>query len=165
MPVFATGCLIAGCLAAGLLLADFHTQYFDFIQQTGGRGHRTFRTNAVEPKRAALDWILQQHAQHASEGPIWIVADEWWNRLPLQYLAMSHEDVDVTVVEPKEIELSDAFDRARSEGRVWYVEFCGSRRLDDVFASLADQNVEQRQFDDFGGNPVLCVVHAMGDHP
>ena len=52
--------LAAATLAGWPLLADFHAHYFRFIEQTGGQAHLTFRTAAVEPKQAALQYILEE---------------------------------------------------------------------------------------------------------
>ena len=57
--------LAAGLTLGWFMLADCRQHYFRFIEETCGQSHRTFRTAAVEPKRAALDYILQ----HRVAGP------------------------------------------------------------------------------------------------
>jgi hypothetical protein len=84
--------LVAGLTLGWFTLADCRQHYFRFIEQTGGQAHRTFRTAAIEPKRAALDYILQ----HRTAGTTWIVTDEYWSFWPLRYLAMAESEVGVT---------------------------------------------------------------------
>ena len=79
--------LTATTLAGWLMLADFQAHYFRFIRDTGGQSHLTFRTGPIEPKQAALQYIASRTP--AGE-ETWIVASEWWNRWPLQYLALSN---------------------------------------------------------------------------
>ncbi len=69
-------------------LADFHAEFFEFFHQTGGQSHRTFRTAAIEPKAAALEYIV-----HHSNGSVHIAASEWWIDWPLRYLAIGHSRV------------------------------------------------------------------------
>ena len=112
----AVAALAAGCF----LLADFQQHYFRYIEQTGGNAHRTFRTAAVEPKRAALDYVLK----HRTAGVNWIVADTYWNYRPLQYLAMGEKGI--RVVEADKAAWLLGFPFAWLEGRVWYIGFCDS---------------------------------------
>jgi len=84
-------------LVALLLLADCQAHYFDFIERTGGRAHPTFRTAAVEPKLAALQLV----GRHRQPGATWIVTSEYWNELPLRYLAW-HEP-DLCIVTPEKV--------------------------------------------------------------
>jgi hypothetical protein len=149
--------LAAASLIGWLVLADYQVHYFDFIRRTGGCGHRTFRTGAVEPKQAAVRTILQQRGA----GPTWIVTSEWWNRWPLQYLGMAEDGI--RVVTPAEAEASAQFESARRQGRVWYVEFDGSKPLEELRAVLAGRKADQWQFADFSGQPVLCVLHPSAD--
>ncbi|MGO8688296.1 MAG: ArnT family glycosyltransferase [Thermoguttaceae bacterium] len=146
-----TAAVVLALAAAGFVLADFHQHYFRFIEQTGGRAHRTFRTAAVEPKRAALDYILQ----HRGPGVTWIVADDYWSCWSLRYLALA--DHDVRVVQADKEDAPQALALARTEGRAWYVRFCPyaahavcggivTRRVTDTVRIL-----------DYGGRPVLCV--------
>ncbi len=149
--------LAAASLLGWLVLADYQVHYFDFIHRTGGRAHETFRTAAAEPKQAALRTILQ----HRGPGATWIVASRWWNYWPLRYLGMAEEDF--RVVSPHQAELSAEFEPARRQGRVWYVEFSGSKSLRQVRAALAGRKVRQWQFADYSGRPVLCVLHPVVD--
>ena len=124
--------LAAATLLGWLPVADVQTHYFRFIEGTGGQAHATFRTAAVEPKQAALQAILEQ-----SGGRAWIVCSEWWNRWPMRYLALTQRGL--CVPEPEVVVASDAYRRALAQGRVWFVEFCGTEALRHVEAQLADQ--------------------------
>lgn len=146
--------------AAWLVLADYHAHYFRFIERTGGQGHSTFRTAAVEPKVAALRYVLQQRTgtPSADSTPVWIVAGEYWNYWPLRYLAMGEEGV--RVVGPEEIDGSRAYEQALEQGRVWCVEFSDSEHLDRARKRLAGRKVHEQRIADYGGRPLLCILHA-----
>jgi hypothetical protein len=153
--------LATATLAGWLVLADFEVHYFRSIEQTGGQTHLTFRTGAVEPKQAALAYILEQSAANhgQSESPqTWIVCSQWWNYWPIRYLAMSHRDV--SVARTTEIADSDDYRRALAEGRVWFVEFCDTEPQRQVESQLATRTPSRQEFRDYGGRPVLCVLHA-----
>ena len=87
---------VLACVLAWLALADFRQHYFAFIEQTGGRAHPTFRTAAIEPKLAALNYVLHRRAA----GVAWIAADSWWSYYPLKYFALG--DPNVCIVTFKE---------------------------------------------------------------
>ncbi len=130
--------------AAWFVAADFHRHYFGFIEQTGGQAHLAFRTAAVEPKQAALDYILK----HRAAGVTWIVADGWWSYWPLRYLSAA--EPGVRVVEEKhadDVDVRPALTLARAEGRAWCVRFCDG------------QKPGGEQILDYGGRPVLSVSH------
>ena len=171
--------LAAATLAGWPLLADFHAHYFRFIERTGGQSHFTFRTAAVEPKQAALQSILaesdgqgtvpifagtvaQRWSTKMGLSPLaaekWIVCRQWWNRWPIRYLALP--DRGVRVPDPEEIVSSDDYRRALAEGRVWFVEFCGTEELQRVESQLAQRRPARWIFLDYGRRPVLCVLHA-----
>ena len=145
--------LAAATLAGWPLVADFHAHYFRFIERLGGQAHLAFRTAAVEPKQAALQAILAE-----SDGQRWIICRQWWNRWPIRYLALS--DRGVRVPDPEEIVRSDDYRRALAEGRVWFVEFCGTEELQQAESQLAHRRPTRWLFLDFGRRPVLCVLHA-----
>jgi hypothetical protein len=80
-------------VAAGwLLLAGFFADYFVYFAHIGGRSHVAFRTAQLEPKSAALRFILEQ--QRAGSH-VAIVADDWWMYWPLAYLAADKPGVEV----------------------------------------------------------------------
>jgi len=149
--------LLATALCGWLLLADYQAHYFDFIERTGGRAHPTFRTAAVEPKLAALQLVGQQR----EPGAAWIVTSEYWNELPLRYLAW--DQPDLCIVTTEDAESSADFARALTQGRVWFVEFADSPGLQQAQTILGGRRSDQWQIDDYGGRPVLCVLHAAGN--
>jgi hypothetical protein len=137
-----TAAVVLALAAAWFVTADFHRHYFCFIEQTGGQAHLAFRTAAVEPKQAALDYILKQRAA----GVTWIVADGWWSYWPLRYLSAA--ELGVRVVEEKhadDVDVRPALTLARAEGRAWSVRFCDGEKP------------RGEQILDYGGRPVLSV--------
>lgn len=163
--------LAAATLLGWPLLADFHAQYFRFIEQTGGQAHLAFRTAAIEPKQAALESILTEATRTGErgerkvesgkrKGELWIVASEWWNRWPIAYLAAA--DVGVRVVDSKEAAVSADFRRALAQGRGWFVEFCGSPAEREVESQLAGEPFIWQQFPDYAGRPLLRVFVKTG---
>ncbi len=142
-------------LIAWPLLADFHVHYFRFIERTGGQAHLTFRTAAIEPKQAAFQYIL---ADADGTSPVWIVASQWWNRWPIRYLALAEPRVNV--LEPSELDGSEAYRRAAAAGRVWYVEFFDTPAQQAVDSQLSGRSAECQTFPDYAGRPLLTVSHA-----
>ena len=151
-PRLWTAAAVAACLLGWFLLADFHEHYVRFVQRTGGDAHRTLRTAAVEPKQAAIEYIVAGRAS----GPGWIVASEWWNYQPLRYLAMC--EADLHVVTPKQAAEVEEFASALASGRVWYVEFDGSDGLAGARAAQPGHATEEHTIRDYAGRPVLVVL-------
>jgi hypothetical protein len=145
--------LLAASLLGWVLLADFQEHYFGFVERTGGQSHLTFRTARVDPKSAALAAVLRERGR----GETWIVSSQWWICCPMAYLAAAEPGLHV-------ISARDAAERlppqALSEGRVWYAEFCATRELAEVEASLARRSVSRQDFSDFSGRPVVRLLHV-----
>ena len=80
------GRCITAVAAGWLLLWSFQAKFFDFLQETGGQSHPTFRTAATEPKQAAFDYIVV-HSDPAHD--IRVLTGEWWNFWPLAYLSQN----------------------------------------------------------------------------
>jgi hypothetical protein len=152
--------LAAVSLAGWLVLADYQRHYFHVIEQGEGHPYDTFRTAAVEPKRAALRLVLD----HRGAGTTWIVASEWWNYWPLRYFATAEEGIRVAT--PKEAEDAAGrgkWQRALAEGRVWSVEFYGSQAMaeaEEVLAGRDGRKLHRWHCVDYAGQPVLCVLRA-----
>jgi hypothetical protein len=145
--------LFAASLLGWLLLADFQAHYFRFIERTGGESHATFRTAQVDPKSAALAAVLRERGP----GETWIVSSQWWICCPLGYLAAAEPGVHVLSTLDA---VNDLPPRALAEGRVWYVEFCGTRELAEVESRLSQQSISREDFADFSGRPVVRLVHV-----
>ncbi len=154
--------LAAATLAGWPLLADYYVHYFRFIEQTGGQAHMTFRAAPVEPKLAALRYILDESARTGTgkthSGELWIISSQEWIRWPIRYLAI--DEHGVRVPEPAEVRSSDEYSRALSEGGVWFVEFAGTEELRQVERQLAGRRPTRQEFLDYGRRPVICVLHA-----
>ena len=154
--------LATATLAGWPLLADYYVHYSRFIEQTGGQAHMTFRAAPVEPKQAALRYILDESARTGTgktdSGELWIVSSQEWIRWPIRYLAI--DEHGVRVPEPAEVRSSDEYSRVLSEGGVWFVEFAGTEELRQVERQLAGQRPTRQEFLDYGRRPVICVLHA-----
>ena len=148
------GLLIAASLLGWVLLADYQVHYFRFIERTGGAGHLTFRTARTEPKLAALAAVLRQR----EPGETWIVSSQWWICCPLAYSAAGETSLHVLSTQEA---LTGLPPRALSEGRVWYVEFAGSKELAATATSLAQRSLSRQNFPDFSGRPVVCLLHVQ----
>jgi hypothetical protein len=153
-PRCGAGVLIAASLLGWLLLADYQTHYFSVIERTGGEGHLTFRTAQVDPKSAALAAVLRKR----EPGETWIVSSQWWICCPLAYLAACDPDLHVLSTPDASTGLPPG---ALSQGRVWYVEFCGSQELAALETGLAQRTVSRQDFADFGGRPVVRLLHVQ----
>ena len=148
------------------LLFGFQTNCLDFMRQTGGRAHQTFRTAAVEPKQAALAYIL---AQREPQQSVRIVTSQWWIYWPMRYLSLSPRLRDaespVTVVlQPVAKSTAPLAMPADSErGRSWLVEFTDSADCKAVRQAAHQDGLLLREttIDDFSGRPLLSLF-AVG---
>ena len=158
----------AAALALGwLMLFGFQTNCLDFMRQTGGRSHRTFRTSAVEPKQAAMAAIL---AQREPEQAVRIVTSEWWIYWPMRYLSfgiqskdgLSPVSVELRTIEEEQTVLSE-FATAH-DGRVWFVEFTATRACDTLrnTARAIQQSLRETRINDFAGQPILSLFTRAG---
>ena len=146
--------ILTALLAGWAMLADFHTHYFRFIEQTGGQAHQTFRTAAEEPKAAALKYILH----HRKSGETWIVAGEWWNLWPLRYLAFKEKDL--YVLTPEEAQKAGGqYVAAKDEGRLWSVEFSSAEISRQTAKKPAKEDMSRHTIKDYAGRPILTISH------
>jgi hypothetical protein len=142
-------------LAGWLFPATFYLGYFDFIERTGGRSHRAFRTAEVEPKLAALRYF---NAQRSLEHPARIVASEWWIYWPLAYLAADQPDVRVVSGQPWQ-RASEKVSPPKSE-ETWYIEFAGSRAEREILAheEATGARVDRHVICGYGGQGVVSII-------
>lgn len=68
--------------------------YFSPLLERGGEAELSFRTGAVEPKRAAYEF-----AKSASAGRALVVCHEWWTYWPVRFLAAQSPDVVVALAD------------------------------------------------------------------
>jgi len=175
-----------GIVLGWLLLADFHQHYFCFTEQTGGRAHHTFRTAPVDPKQAAAQMILAHlhagerppkepnhkpaaapgtradaTAQSSNVAPCYIVTSEWWSEWALRYFTSGNGRVRVLGPSGEAGETPPA--AASAQGRVFWVEFAGSKRLDELRSRLAGPGLVEWPVCDYAGRAVLWVLHHEAD--
>jgi len=146
--------LAAGALLGWFVLADFHEHYFRFIQRTGGEAHLTFRTAEVEPKEAALQYILDRR----SAGPTAICCSQWWNLWPIRYLALPEREIIVV----EDLAAKTPIDQTAvpKQGQTWHVEFYGTEAQQRLEARFAGRGPQQTTLADYAGRPILCVLQA-----
>lgn len=153
--------LVGGLALAALLLADFESNYFRFFRNTAGCSQETFRTGAIEPKRAALEQIV---ARREGAGEVTIVAtSEWWNYWPLAYLALGREDVEVLWWD--EAAGDEGFRAALASGDAFVVEYCDSAGSKEVlqFASFANVPLRSETIRGFAERPILLLLGRQFD--
>ena len=112
-------------LVAAALLTSFYSNYFSAFATTGGRGHLTYITAAIEPKQQALEHILRTRT---GPGRILIATEQWWLYWPIAYLATEHPQVSVRLTRAEE-RPADFPDALRDRG-LFFVEFVGTPELD-----------------------------------
>ena len=167
-------------LAGWLTVAGFYVNYFQFIERTGGRAHRTFYTAGLEPKEQALRYVLE-HADPAARR-IDIYTDDWWLRKPLEYLAYPNARVrmlrlsEIRAGEPANGRGSAAANpanpqsgRTAGDGETWFIEFAGRARQQEQAAAVATGQgnrldraarhgaVLQTTLHDYAGEPVVSI--------
>ena len=142
-------------LAVWLWPVSFYLNYFEFVEQTGGRAHRTFQTASVEPKLAALRYVL---SQRDSAVPGRIVCHEWWNYWPLEYLALGEENLRVFTWD----EWHAALPRGQNQQAdpTWFVEFSGSAAEAEAvqFCVDAELTVSRHTICDYAGRQLISVI-------
>ncbi len=140
-------------VAAWLWPASFMVNYFQCFVQTGGLSHRTFRTAEVDPKQAALDFIL---SQRDGEQSVQIVCQEWWNYWPLRYLSYREPGVTVRTWEA----WGEVRNTSDGAGDTWFVEFSDRAACMIVLCDMHRRGLVARQFTvvDYGRRPVLTIV-------
>ena len=145
---------IALAAIAWLWPVTFYLGYFEFIQQTGGQSHRTFRTAAIEPKLQAYELVL---AQRDAAKPTTIVCQDWWCYWPIAYLATG--DANVQVLTWQEWQDRIAAGENSWQDPAWFVEFAGTndereltRQLESVQRSVIVQTIR-----DYAGLPLLSL--------
>jgi hypothetical protein len=145
------------------LLIGFQTNCFDFIRQTGGRSHQTFRTAAVEPKQAALAYIL---AQGKPGSTVRIATSQWWIYWPMRYLnfgTLPQDEESKVTIELQTIAESSAALRTgidSKRGQIWYVEFTDSpacKTIRQAVRGVGDASSRENTIDDFAGRPILSL--------
>ena len=113
-------------VAAGwLIVGGFYWNYFWTFTTTGGNSHQTFRTGPIEPKVAAIEHIRSHRTVDQTN---WIVTSAWWNYWPLAYLASGEQGLQVLWAD-NAWSNPEVLAAART-GRVWVVEFAGSKEAD-----------------------------------
>jgi hypothetical protein len=138
------------------LLFSFQTNCLEFLWQTGGRSHRTFRTAAIEPKQAALAAIL---ARREARENVRIVASEWWIYWPMRYLSLSRRTDNIEA--PVTVEMSTATRPSVDSGstRMWRVEFADSEACESIRQNsrAAGKIPREITISDFTGRPILTL--------
>ena len=109
--------------AAVPLLGAFWAGYFQPLAAGSPEQHRAFWTGREEPKQAAYERIV---AEAPSPGTL-IVAEDWWLKWPIAYLARQHS---LTVVRA-----SEAAPPSSAAGPRYWVAYLGSPLDRDLAAS------------------------------
>jgi hypothetical protein len=143
-----------GLAIGALMLASFYQNYFAIFERTGGTSHPTFRTAAVEPKVAAFRLIA---AQASDERRGRIRSAEWWNVLPLRYLAFGNADLDVE--EWDEAHLLSLLAAPSINQQIWFVEFTDGRPAAFLRRTLGRERIHwsETMFVAPNGRPILSV--------
>lgn len=140
---------------AWAMLFGYQVNCLDFIRQTGGQSHRTFRTAAIEPKEAALAFI---RGNSAAGRNVRIVTSEWWLYWPMRYLAFgdAHRSLRVEMTpSASDAERMQKLDSCRRE-QLWLVEFTDSPACNAIRHS-AYQSLHEATITDFAGRPLISL--------
>jgi hypothetical protein len=142
-------------LVAWLWPLSFYWGYFEFIQQTGGRSHVTFRTAAVEPKLEAFRYVLNhRHPNEATE----IVCHEWWNYWPLAYLARGEDNVQVLTWD--QWREADRVMAPGPAGKTWFIEYAGTTSEHEVVQRWEQDGltIPRQTICDYGHHELLSIL-------
>ncbi len=102
-------------------VAAFQGNFFATFAQSGGEGHRTYRTGCTEPKQAAYDLIVASTPPGQTAR---VIVHEWWTYWPLRYLSFdSRQPARYVRVELDDATLSQPVRRtAALVEQLWNVE-------------------------------------------
>jgi hypothetical protein len=140
-----------GCVLAAACLISVQFNYLTRLASTGGESHRTFRTSATEPKKAALAFIVERSTQQMDCIATRVIAEDWWLYWPLRYLIDNAPRFEVTLSTEQSIDgLIGGLDRCS-----YLVGFSGG-----PFESRVAQkgvSATRTTFDDPVRRPILFV--------
>ena len=156
MPRMRLAAIAASSLAAAAVLAGFYVNFFREFATTGGRGHLTYVTSAIEPKQQALEHIL---GRAGGSDRIVIVSQQWWIWRPIAYLAAR----DARVAVSERLDFGEASDRALPGRRLFLVEFAGLPELASALEWIRVRGLRSSPtvITDAGGRALLVVVEVM----
>jgi hypothetical protein len=140
-----------------LLPLSFWLGYFVCLEQTGGLSHAAFRTARLDPKQAAVDWIVEHRDPHE---PAQVIVSQWWLYWPLEYLAAGRGNLTVHDSSGRIDPLATPRPPAR---QAWYVEFADTEpehRVIELISARGEQ-LERRVVLDFGQRPVISVLRGL----
>ncbi|HEX3998872.1 MAG TPA: hypothetical protein VHX65_10005 [Pirellulales bacterium] len=162
----------SGAIVIGwLLLLGFQTNCLDFMHDSGGNSHRTFRTAAIEPKQAALEQII---AKSEPGKPVRIVTSEWWTYWPMRYLSFAEDSSrgGQISVEQRTSAAEQALILSAGEldrGQLWFVEFTDTAACKALWQAARNARLPLRETTivDFAGRPILSLflVDSAADGP
>ena len=140
------------------MLISFYQNIFVEFATTGGRAHHTFRTNANEPKKEALQFILKQRQNGET---IHILAQQWWLHWPLKYLSYKEPGVLIS------FHLSEALEGLKQHpGVMWVVEFTNHNeniRGKDALPQMGMPYFDENFILDAKGEPVVSLLRGFSD--
>jgi hypothetical protein len=148
---------LALALAAWLWPASFYVNYFQCFLETGGLSHYTFRTAAVEPKQAALRYILEhRRAGHSAR----VICRQWWNYWPVDYLAFREPHMRVWTWDEWRRSGREIIDRDAEE--TWFIEFAATEdELETLrLVRAAGRMPRKHVILDYARRPVIVVIGA-----
>ena len=158
LPRIRGAVIAASSLIAAGVLASFHVNFFGEFAATGGRGHLTYVTAPVEPKRQALEHIL---ARAGASDRVTIVSRQWWIWRPIAYLATQDRRVSVS----ERLDVDEASGTLAIVGRrLFFVEFADSPELTATLGWLRDRGLQSTAttITDAGGRDLLVVLEVTG---
>lgn len=157
-------CTISGLIFCALLLLGFYLQYFQFMQQTGGRSEMAFRTAAVEPKLAAAEYII---GRSNSEQTTYVVSSDWFCHWPMAYIAKTKRvPPNVRFVLGRAVEdpaIAVELDKALQTGHLYFAELGEQSSLQQIRRGLVNSGIKlsEKTFFDYGGKPAVNLIQPL----
>jgi hypothetical protein len=146
-------------LVAAALLASFHVNYFRFFAVTGGRGHLTYATAAIEPKQQALAYIL---ARTQGDRHIVIATHQWWLYWPMAYLASVYANVTLSL-RSNENRGPDVEGAIGDGARLFFVEFAGTPELvaREDWIRAHGRRAQATTIHDASGRDLIAILEVL----
>lgn len=181
------GCLVAACLPktvparrwvlagfwllAWVPLADFSGGFLVRTLQTGGDAHPAFWAGPIDPKQAAVQFILRDlpdappAASFGLDRRRLVVTEDWWTTMPVQFFKQGRDD------RPRLLEASASDETRLRECRryldmgAYLVGFAGGPLESTVTKNFAPEELVRWVAPRFGGRPGVVVYRRSALSP
>ncbi len=146
---------VVGLLLGTMLLYGFYFNYFQFIIETGGQSHRTFRTAPIEPKEHA--YLLIKNDSMKYKHAFTIFAQDWHIFMPIRYLISGEKRI--SAINMKSIMLPETEFRKSllPGGRAYMIGYASGNIRSLMSGMFSPDELKTWVIKDYAGKDLLMV--------